>query len=86
MGRFEAPGEGDFKASEWVDFEALERVWFSGPSVGRWALICKQEVDLMAPEGGPFEASGRSILGPRSGSILRPLDESILRHRGRAGL
>ncbi len=37
-------------------------------------MISKGEFDFQAPEGGPFEGPGRSIVRPRSGFIFRPLD------------
>ena len=55
------PRKVDFKALEWVDFEAMEGVWFSGPSVGlginmqkeRSILRHQRRADLKAP-GSPF--------------------------------
>ena len=46
----------DFKAPAWVDFKAL---------------VCKGEVNFKAPEKGPFEAPGRTILRRQRGVHLK---------------
>ncbi len=66
------PREVDFKAPEWVDFQAPGEGFIFRPMSRPWVLISQGEVDFKAPAGFILRHPGRSILRPRAGSILSP--------------